>query len=189
MGLDISAHSHILVHRILDEYDEDLEYDGPLDWDKPYYREKWYRRQEYVNPHFPHAFEGTDWQSGGFILYSLKDESESLDFRAGSYGGYGIFRGMIADLAMGVNTYHDRSIFNDINAYRDEPFWEFVNFSDCEGVMGPQCCENLYLDFTTYRDDWVAKVNAADFNWYVDLYDQWTQAFNLGRQDGIVSFH
>lgn len=181
MGLDISAYSNIKVERVMPEYDE--RYEDSEHW-----------RIEYINTHFPHAIEGTDWDRGGYLLWTETPETEQIHFRAGSYSGYNFFRATLAEFSFGlepttVGSSKHKEMWNHIDTWRGEPFWEMINFSDAEGTIGPKTCEKLFTDFDVHRQRFVDKVKEEDFNYYVDLYDDWTKAFRLGSQNGIVSFH
>ncbi len=104
-----------------------------------------------------------------------------LDFRAGSYGGYGAFREWLCRLA---SIPEPRVQWAAPEKYAGLPFFELVNFSDCEGVIGSIACAELAKDFATYQE----QANAANDEWLTPLYAKWRQAFELAAKDGCVRF-
>lgn len=182
MGLDISAYSNIKVLGTADEYDESLEDSNEF-------------RQEFINPHFPHASVGYE---GEFVQWIETSDTESTSFRAGSYSGYGLFRSSLADEFLGTtDLYMDsphrgtaNGDWEKVHASEGKPFYELINFSDCEGVIIGPACTKLYNDFVTHREAYVNSLDETDHQWgFVKRYDDWTEAFRLASQNGLVSFH
>jgi hypothetical protein len=98
------------------------------------------------------------------------------DFRVGSYGSYNDFRRGLAAL---VGETPER-IWGDPDF--KGPFAELINFSDCEGFIGPWTSDKLAKDFEAYR----FKAGGGDFG---RLYAEWLAAFKLASQTGAVKFH
>jgi len=72
----------------------------------------------------------------------------AIDFRAGSYTGYNRWRAVLAKFA-GIQ---DLKAFwikagGIENRKGKEPFFELINFSDCEGVISHKECKRLLHDF------------------------------------------
>ncbi len=122
-------------------------------------------------------------------LYETADE---IDFRAGSYGGYNEWREQLAELA----GYPKRLLFSDHRSPTElhaagaweaahGPFWELINFSDCEGVIGPKTSAKLAQDFAEHQ----GKADTHPDEWFRELYATWRRAFELASDDGAVAFH
>lgn len=133
---------------------------------------------------FPQRFRGLE--SGK--VYQFKS---SFDFRAGSYSGYNIWRNELAKLAgyqpsvtfrnKEVELRYDETVWN----LNHGPFWELIDFSDAEGVIGPDVCRKVYQDFVQYRDQ-AAQVPDAYFS---ESYGHWMKAFEMCADNGAIVFH
>jgi hypothetical protein len=166
MGLDITAHAAVLLteeHELTDEC-----------WDKGHVH--------IGETPFEHAL--------GSLLpgrcYSTA--GESLEFRAGSYSGYNIFRERLSQAALGVAPI---ALWNDPDSYRFRAFFELINFSDCEGQLGPEVCAKLARDFAEQRERVRPRLLDADefHDYYGEKYDDWHAAFRLAAGTGVVVFH
>lgn len=103
---------------------------------------------------------------------------DSMYFRAGSYSGYGIWREMLAQLA-GYPS--DDDVWeNDIAG----PFTELINFSDCEGVIGPVVSAKLAKDFAEFQ----GKADSHPDDYFREKYNQWRLAFEMAADGGCVEF-
>ncbi len=166
MGLDITAYENISR---LDCTDDDGD---PVDKVTGEYIEDFCR--VYVNPDFS---DRADNLTDGF--YPFSDHS---DFCAGSYGGYNRWRELLAELA----GYSPEHVWRSGHLHNKElPFRELVNFSDCEGTIGPVTSAKLAKDFAEYRD----KAGESDVEWFFDKYDEWQKAFQMAANNGAVCFH
>ncbi|WP_322013514.1 hypothetical protein [Paraburkholderia sp. J12] len=133
---------------------------------------------------FPERFQGLE--SGK--VYQFKS---SFDFRAGSYLGYNIWRDELAKLAGYQPSLSTRN--NVVEMRYDEtvwkmdhgPFWELIDFSDAEGVIGPEVCRKVYQDFVQYRSQ-AAQVPDAGF---FESYGDWMKAFEMCADNGAIVFH
>lgn len=110
---------------------------------------------------------------------------ERFGWRAGSYGGYNTFRALLSNAAIGVSP---EKVWRDPVAYQGAPFFELVNFSDCEGQIGPQACEALHADFTEHIDKLREAFGSAD-GYYQEKLDDWVRAFTIAAPHGLVDFH
>ena len=182
MGLDIAGKSHLRLVGASTEYDEELDVSP-------------YISQYYINPDFPHAVpeEYTDKQ---YILVLETEGTERLSFRAGSYSGYGVFRSTLAGAFLGTeDLYNNADDWERVYDSFDKPFYEIVNFSDCEGVFIGEVCEKLYGDFKACREEYIEwrNVHSPHDAWsserLIKVYDNFTEAFNLARHNGVVVFH
>lgn len=169
MGLDITAYSKIKIVP-----------DGFKDGDVI----DWYNHFSiYINPHFQTHSQGL--QEG--VAYSY---DKSHGFRAGSYSGYNGWREQLAKMAGypaierprfdQKETRHDAGAF----AATSGPFWELINFSDCEGAFGETVCKKLLADF-----DQFASEAEKDDSYFKERYRDWHKAIRLGADGGCVCFH
>lgn len=169
MGLDIST----LMHP---------RWAGPSgkdengDWrDEPKDENGEWARQVWNNRDFPNHIDG---RRAGFYFGEMGEA-----FCAGSYSGYNRVRADICRLAFGVDP---DAVWADADRFRDEPIYPLINFSDCEGAIGPETSKRLAdaLDalaprFGEMRDEW-SETRAEMFR----------RAFRQAAEsDGFVLFH
>ena len=102
----------------------------------------------------------------------------SYGFRAGSYSGYNEWRDRLAYLA---GYYSAESVWKDKPT---GPFVELIDFSDCEGYIGPTVAAKLSQDFAAFAD----KIRDLP-DWFRELYGHWRHAFDLAADGGCVVFH
>jgi len=116
-------------------------------------------------------------------------------FRAGSYGGYNMWREMLTVAIWGVTP---KEAWPDPEKWRGKPFFELIFFSDCEGAITGKVCERLALDFGTRegeireairRNAWSR--NDSYQHWddiFWEKYDDWKTAFEMAAPEGAVVF-
>lgn len=180
MGLDITAYSR-LVAVGKHEKDPALNEGEPGGVDAFCYYED--HVQAYAYDSFPRSFRGIpilgteDTQDGSSFLiggcYTVTAETKIHGFRAGSYSGYGQWR---ADLERQFNPDRDP----------DGPFYELIWFADNEGSIGPEAAGDLLADFRTHAALYQPFGDLADYS--RSRYADWTRAFELAADDGLVSF-
>lgn len=166
MGLDISYAGRIkLAVEINDETEEPI-------------IEKLYDDYECVIPqdliayteeNFPGRTEGL--KAGA---YELDEDSESGGFRAGSYSGYNWWRSQLEELRPD-----------------EDAFIELIEFSDCEGVIGPIVSRKLAKDFQAHEEVICAKARILgdESSYWIELYQKWKTAFETAADGGYVDFH
>ena len=133
----------------------------------------------HVDPDFP--LSSLDLQPGRCYIGSGTRRS----FSAGSYSGYGQWRSMLCRSALGVEPH---VVWDSAERWKESPFFELINFSDCEGMIGPLAAASLHEDFSANRE-LVTRVNQdAGHLWFVDLYNTWEEAFALAANHGLVLF-
>ena len=68
------------------------------------------------------------------------------------------------------------------------PFVELIDFSDCEGVIGPKVAAKLAKDFADY--EFMASAFAAESNddFFLALYREWRRAFEWAADGGMIYF-
>jgi hypothetical protein len=112
----------------------------------------------------------------------LADGAGDLEFRAGSYSGYGDWRSELCLLAHGIPA---------TEFWRQErkegAFFELIHFSDCEGILGPVACRKLAQDFADYQD----QANDRGNVWFTERYAQWRKACEFAGESGTgaIWFH
>ena len=70
------------------------------------------------------------------------------NFRAGSYSGYSSFRNWLCQFATGSAP--ERIWEGPYDAGDSRPFFQLINFSDCEGTIGATACAKLARDFEAH---------------------------------------
>ena len=167
MGLDISFYSNIGAAVDPALLDEDGEF---IDW-----KNEDEHVRIYANDDFP---ERADGMTSGYYV----GESNG-GFRAGSYGGYNRWRSELCVAALGCAPI---DIWNgDVT---EGPFYELINFSDCEGVIGPKTSAKLAKDFADWEDKIGAMVD-GDVDYFMEKFRDWKMAFEAAAGSGAVCFH
>jgi hypothetical protein len=108
---------------------------------------------------------------------------ESMSFRAGSYSGYNLWRAWLCKAALGVS--QEEVWRGGDTAFAGKPFVELINFSDCEGFIGPKTSAKLALDFAEHE----ARILKGADPYNADRYRKWRQAFEMAAGNGAVKFH
>ena len=147
-----------------------------------------------------------EWEDGKFYVANInpdfKEQAEGLEankvygyeeyfnFRAGSYGGYNQWREMLCNMALGLDP---NDLWNHKDKYKGEPFYELINFSDCEGTIGSVTCKKLFNDFKKFRARAKGYSNGLppsyDGEYWFQKYEEWMKAFKMGADNGCVDFH
>lgn len=173
MGLDITAYQGITIlpeHEITDDC-----------WD---YHNVLYINQDNFLPGWNHA-AGLPEQK-----YICIEAENKFSFRAGSYTGYGDWRRWLAHVALGITPEDvwDQAFSPELAAL---PFSHLICFSDCEGVIGPEVSRKLALDFAQFRPHALeaSKAEGDPFGHYIQVYDDFTLAFQMATLNGAVKFH
>lgn len=193
MGLDITAYSHLkhVGKHMKDTALNEGEPGGPDDW--CYYDG---HVQAFAYDCFAASFRGipilstkaygssTFFQGG---CYEITDQTETHRFRAGSYSGYNHWR---SDLARQFNPapieVGIRPSMTEPDP--DKPFYELIWFADNEGSIGPEAARDLLADFREHADRYQPE-SAGYTDYYREKYADWTRAFELAADDGLVYFH
>jgi len=165
MGLSITAHSK-LGEFVAPEVSEEMEDEGGF---------------IFLFVHKPESSNQSDGIKTG--AYRVVDDCEKTRFRAGSYSGYNAWRNDLARIAgypAPSNGRHDRGAWEANGG----PFWELINFSDCEGLVGPDTSAKLHNDFLTY-----GPASLRESEYFHDTYRSFKQAFLLASKGGFVKFH
>ncbi len=185
MGLDISAYSKII--RSEDQSDEGG-YSGIRIWRDSFgYCE----------------LEEGKWES--------TQASQHHSFRVGSYSSYNQFRDDLCRAIHGVSSHH---VYENIEEYVRKPFIGLINFSDCDGMIGPEISSILYRDFVDNRERFIRNISdhpdflketldpisietefpiefdlsPSHIEYYTEVYDDFMQAFEIASDGGVVQF-
>jgi hypothetical protein len=180
MGLDITAYSKMKKLDVL--FNNDGEPVDPVTLEPV---EDYYKVRAY------HDFSG---RADGLEDGACYSYAESEHVFARSYSGYSVWRETLAKLAgyplysfinaLGVqkNSYAASSWHG--NVPDGAPFVELVNFSDCEGCIGPVVAAKLLRDFVEFDDRAKAIV---DDRFYVG-YCQLKRGLELASDGGALEF-
>jgi hypothetical protein len=168
MGLDITA-----FRQLTPTPDVALDsYGAPVEWEK-YWRP---HAIAWAEKHWPGRAEGV---TEGTIYAA----AETMNFRAGSYGGYNEWRHWLARV-MGYASAQD--FWN--RAPAGSPFYELINFADNEGVIGPVVAAKLAQDFAE-NERRAEECAEGSQPFYMDRYRTWKRAFEMAADGGAVDFH
>ena len=174
MGLDISAYGKVELLETLDNI-EDYENKYP-----------WYNGTDTTYA-YPETVTMTEknWpgRCKGIVPGGVyKASGEILGFRAGSYHWYNAWREWLCQMVLGTIPKH---VWNNPEKYEGKPFYELINFSDCEGIIGADVSRKLAQDFADHQ----GRAELDDDEWNVKQYKTWRKAFEIASDDGFVEFH
>jgi hypothetical protein len=165
MGLDITAYGHADItpeHEVTDAC-----------WDAPRHVRAF-------------VYKGFERSLRGLVADRCYTVSGfSIDFRAGSYGGYNQWRQELCRAALGVSP---ETVWSDVGSFQDAPFFELIHFADNEGTIGPEAAADLAEDFRSMAVKVRPLLEGPD-GYSAAKYDDWTAAFELAAKDGLVVFH
>lgn len=131
----------------------------------------------------------THWteRADGLVDGAYRVSGERHGFRAGSYGGYNIWREQLAAL---IGTTPE-AIWADP---KPGPFYELIHFADNEGIIGGTTSAKLATDFAEWEDratEYAAKLSAKEPSegaWFLESYRDWRKAFRIAAGRGAVRF-
>ena len=102
----------------------------------------------------------------------------AIDFRAGSYSGYVLWRKALAKI-IDVDLDIMKGYGGVMPWGEDTPFLELLYHSDCDGILTPDECAELLDDFELWRE-----VVEKEFDeYYLELYDKWEEAVRHSTED------
>lgn len=174
MGLDITAYEGIGFAPPGHGIDEDGRPDSAAGYDGAF-----------INPHYPSR---ADDLPNPCVFADCRDQRH---FRIGSYSGYGRWRESLAELAgyPAVKSSHGLSHSEGAWAAAGGPFHELIDFSDCEGTIGPRASAKLSADFADWRERAQAFAAARQNGRFLEVYEQFAQAFAMAAEGGAVCLH
>lgn len=113
---------------------------------------------------------------------------ETFHFRAGSYSGYNRWREWLCETFIETTT---GNVWDNPEAYKDKPFVELVNFSDCEGTIGNALCKKLLEDFEySMLHPWFSEEHDFRDKECIEIFKDFDKAFCLAASTdtGVVVF-
>lgn len=134
---------------------------------------------------FPERFAGLT--AGKVYRYE-----SAFGFRGGPYSWYNYWRNELAKLAGNAQTTYKTfdgktELRYDATVWKNKtgPFWELIDFSDAEGVIGPIVCKRVSKDFVQYQD--AASKHPDEY--FRASYQDWMKAFAKCANGGAIVFH
>lgn len=170
MGLDISAYARYKLVKAADKYNERERPQGDCAFF--YTTEDWLACKGFIKGWYGPA-EGHD-----FVEHEHS-------FRAGSYGHYNWWREQLSLCMLGARPEYAWAHEQEV---ADNPFSLLVCFSDCEGTITSESCKVLHKAFVDNRKKALAWAKKTDGE-FMRNYDDFTKAFELGADRGLVKFH
>lgn len=177
MGLNITAYRKLT--KLDAPFNED---DEPVDPQTGETIEMDEYLQVCANPYFPGREQGLE--DGALYTYAEDDEVFSC-----SYGDYTIWRESLAKLAGyplverdGREASHAAAAWN--GEVSEGPFYELVNFTDNDGVIGPVVAAKLLRDFAEF-DERAKAITEDDF---YDRYRAMHRGLELAADGGALAF-
>lgn len=175
MGLGITGYSWLELIDMCDQEEYDLKYVTGPDHGTFHAYEGYVSRAD-----FPARIEGANLKPDGVYRYA-----ERYSFEAGAYSTYNRWRSWLSMSFIGATP---REIWTSpTDAYRTQPFYELVNFSDCEGLIAGPTATKLFEDFTKYAE--MVRTMPASKEWFYERYTDFWSALAFAANDGVVSFH
>lgn len=189
MGLDVFAASHLKYSRPIprgkafDRLEEEAGAKGK-EIDEVYF---------FLSPNLPvHRARLGGMKTG---LYAYTAKSRRFGFRAGSYGYYSWWRNELSLFALDVEA---EDVWFDARSFRGRPFYELIDFTDCDGRMGTNVCAKLAANFTVYAaraKRHAATVTDPDYpddpdvgaGW-LQTYRDFARAVRLAARGGALTF-
>lgn len=170
MGVDITAYSHMALTEQHATTDDCWDANGHLD----------------VPDTWPDSTRGLE--AGRH--YGPTADTKTIDGFHMSYGGYNRWRESLSLAVLGVMP---QDVWVDLDAYRDRPFFELINFTDCDGVLSASAAAALLADFREHRDayrTYLAREEAEDrADWWAESYDEYIEMLALAAHGGMVEYH
>jgi hypothetical protein len=122
------------------------------------------------------------------------DCADSFHFRAGSYSSYNNWRRVLCEAIHGMT---DIEFWKDQDSLVGSAFFELINFSDCEGQIGPKVSEKLYQEFSnpeneekfrSYCEKEYGDELGAVEDFYMANWEDFKKAFEIARDNGLVQW-
>jgi hypothetical protein len=127
-------------------------------------------RHFYANPDFP----GRE----GSLVDGYYRFSDQLHVWSSSYSGHSVARAKLAEMVGFVADWVAWSV------PETGPFVELINFTDCDGVIGPELCAKLAKDFQEHRQT-ALEIGGTFYKWY----EAYRKGFKFASDGGAVRFH
>ena len=124
-------------------------------------------------------------RSEGIVRGAVYSFGDTYKFCAGAYHNYNWWRDQLARLA-GYKSGEDYW-----ENCEEGAFYELINFSDCDGVLGSAVCMRLDKDFKEHKSEAhkVPWLSGNDREWFIKRYDHFAKAIELAADGGAIVFH
>lgn len=110
--------------------------------------------------------------------------AESMDWGAGSYSGYNLWRDWLSRAALGVPA--ERVWGRNFARFRNRGVAWLVNFSDCEGFIGAEVCARILADIRAHE----ATIRSrADDAARLERLNTWLAGLEMAADGGMLRFH
>lgn len=120
-----------------------------------------------------------------FEFGAYKCESSCI-FRAGAYSAYNRFRNSISTIALSVKA---EEVWENPLKYKGKPFFEIINFTDCDGCFDYVIADKLLNDFTTHKDVILSKFKELEPR-FVDTYNCFIAVLkDAVEKKGLVQYY
>lgn len=162
MGLDIRAYSQL------------KDTGRPFDW-----------AVDKENAYIPHNHQDFATRCVEFTPGNAFEYEYGLRAYIGACSDYGVWREKLAKLAgYSPLTEGHRPYSAGAWAATEGPFWELIDFTDCDGVLGTAVCQKLAKDFAAYEVS-ARRLGDEDF---LCTYLQFKAAVEWASDGGAVVF-
>ncbi len=118
------------------------------------------------------------------IVLGYYEFTEDFCFSAGAYSGHNEWRRELARMVGYPDL--EETIWKFPEKHKDNPFFELLWFSDCEGVLNAETCKELYNDFLNFEET-MEKFETNCYHWKEKYYN-FKKAFEFGKENGAVLF-
>lgn len=108
---------------------------------------------------------------------------ETMGFRAGPYCSYNRWREWLSETMLGQapeKVWDSAALLTS-----GTPFVELVRFSDNEGIIGPRTSAKLAKDFEVNK----LAAHKTGETYFIEIYENFREAFEMASDDGLVQFH
>ena len=162
MGLDITAYSQL------------KDTGRPFDWDV-----------DEGNASIPHNHQDFAQRCVEFAPGNAFEYEDALHACVGAYSYYGAWREKLAKLAgYSPIVRLTRPYSSGAWAATEGSFWELIDFTDCDGVLGTAVCQKLTKDFATYEE----RARHLGDEGFLYTYLQFKAAVEWASDGGAVVF-
>ncbi len=133
-----------------------------------------------VNADFPDQQAGLPLQADQIAVFAY---AERRHFFSASYFGYNLWR---QQLSQTMCQREPEAIWNQRNdpAVRALPFYELIDFTDCDGEIGPIVARKLAADFAAHQ----TQADEVADDWFRQSYANFRAACEFAADNGVVRF-
>jgi len=125
------------------------------------------------------------------LEYDIEDDSASIDGPSIAYSSYNYFRNELAIAALGIDFGDVLGIVKGLDDDEDYPeaIYHIINFSDCEGAIGPKAVKELskfLTDNYTKMKEYFVK---QDEEFFLSVFESLYSCINeTAENDGFLIF-